>query len=131
MASAALTVTEMRSAKAKIHSAVPPVTPSMSGVFTGGAILKWALTMERNSFGALSFGTRSHATQGGVASTTVSSGNSGIVASGNSSATAWLVSKTIFLRRCPNRTSASRPARYASAGSTKAADSVGCAIRGR
>ena len=51
MASAPDTVTEMRSAKAKIHSAVPPITPRMGGAPCGGAMWKWALTMARNSVG--------------------------------------------------------------------------------
>ena len=37
-----------RPGKAKIHSAVPPITPMISGVSAGGARRKWALTMARN-----------------------------------------------------------------------------------
>ena len=71
MASAPDTVTEMRSSKAKIHSAVPPITPSMARRAGRRArILKCALTMARNSSGAVRPGTRSLATQGGTASTT-------------------------------------------------------------
>src|SRR6185312_7232319 len=57
--SAPLIVIAMRSGKANIHSTVPPMTPSIAGVPGGGAILKCALTMERNSSGALRPGSNS------------------------------------------------------------------------
>ena len=89
MASAPETVTEMRSGKLNIHSAVPPITPSMAGLPAGGAIRKWALTMARKSSGTVRSGTSSPATQGGTASTTASCRSTGWTASPVSSAMTW------------------------------------------
>ena len=67
-----LTVTDNRSSKAKIHSAAPPITPTMAGAPGGGAILKWALTMALNRSGTVRAGTRLWLIHGGVARTTAS-----------------------------------------------------------
>ena len=45
--SALLIVTESLPGKAKIHSVVALMTPSIGGVFAGTSILKWALAMAR------------------------------------------------------------------------------------
>src|SRR6201986_122818 len=100
--SAPLMVVEMRSGKEKIHSAVPPMTPSISGAPFGAGILKCALTMARKSSGALICGSNSLAAHDGTATTTVSPRDSGTVLSGNSSATALLSSSTMRRSRCPN-----------------------------
>ena len=62
--SAPLTVTEMRSGKAKTHSAMPPISPTIGSTPGGGAIRKWPLTMARKSSGAARPGTSSCADPG-------------------------------------------------------------------
>src|ERR1700730_15114636 len=65
--SAALIVIESRSAKVKSHSMVPFTTPMMGASPGGGSRRKCALTMARNSDGALMSGTSSAATICGTA----------------------------------------------------------------
>src|SRR5882762_9259340 len=57
--SAALTVTDSRSANAKTHSAVPPTSPTSRGAPAGGAILKCALTMAQKASGTMRSGSSS------------------------------------------------------------------------
>ncbi len=116
-------VTEMRSGKANIHSAVPLITPRIGGGPAGGAMRKWALTMARNSVGTVEAG---HQLCGGVGRHRQDHrvlAASAMVSPPKSSASTRSAPKRMARSWCSRRTSAPRAASKASAGSMSVAPS--------